>query len=206
MITTTNICIFGDSIAYGAWDDAGGWPDRLRAYLHGQTLRSHFQSYYFCYALGIPGDTTENLMRRFSAECAVREPQVIIFAVGINDSRWQEPGHTPRVKEDAFRKNVSALIAAARRLTPRIVFIGLTPVDENKTMPFEPDCAFENERIRYYNDTIRHITQKESVLFLDVATALSPATDLEDGLHPNRHGHEKLFALVRDFLTEHALI
>lgn len=206
MITTTNICVFGDSITYGAWDEAGGWVDRLRSYLHGLTLASHFQSYYFLYNLGIPGDTTADVIKRFSAECEAREPHVIIFAVGINDSRWQEPGHAPHVTEAAFRENIAKLIVAARRITPAVVFIGLTPVDERRTMPFEPDCAFENKRILHYNDIVRQITKDEKVLFLDVHSAISIDTDLKDGLHPNRNGHEKLFILIRDFLTRERLI
>ncbi len=203
---TVNLCIFGDSMAYGAWDDAGGWVDRLRQYLHGLTLDSHFQSYYFVYNLGIPGNTAADVLARLPGEAAAREPHVMIFAVGINDSRWQEPGHVPQATEAAFRENIARLIADARRFAPAVVCIGLTPVDEHATMPFEPGIYFENERIRSFNDTLRQMAKDENVLFCDISGALSPLTDLEDGLHPNRAGHEKLFMLVRDFLTERGVI
>jgi len=203
---TLNLCIFGDSIAYGAWDDRGGWVDRLRTYLHRQTLKSHFQAYYFVYNLGIPGNTAADMLARLAGEAAAREPHVIIFAVGINDSRWQEPDRIPDVTEEAFRESIAKLIADARRFAPRIVFIGLTPVDETKTMPFESGAYFENERIRRYDEIMRRIAENEGALFLDVAAALSPATDLEDGLHPNRAGHEKLFVRIRDFLKDRGII
>lgn len=206
VMKTINICVFGDSIAYGAWDDRGGWVDRLRAYLHGETLRSHFQSYYSLYHLGIPGNTTADVLARLPAEAAAREPHVIVFAVGINDSRWQDPNRVPHVEESLFRKNISELIRSARRFTPQIVFIGLTPVDESRTMPFDPECYFENERIKRYNSIIRQIATDENVLFLEVSGALAPASDLVDGLHPNRAGHEKLFLVIRDFLKKRALI
>ncbi|TSC67284.1 MAG: hypothetical protein G01um101466_751, partial [Parcubacteria group bacterium Gr01-1014_66] len=45
-ISTKNICIFGDSIAYGAWDTHGGWGDRLRSVLHTKTIASDFTSYF----------------------------------------------------------------------------------------------------------------------------------------------------------------
>lgn len=203
---TVNICVFGDSIAYGAWDDRGGWVDRLRAYLHAETLRSCFQSYYFLYHLGIPGNTTADVLLRLPSEAKGREPHVIIFAIGINDSRWRKPDHVPHVEESLFRKNISELIRTARRFAPHIVFIGLTPVDESKTMPFDPGCYFENERIGRYNSMIREIAADENVFFLEVSGALAPASDLADGLHPNRAGHEKLFILIRDFLTNKHLI
>ncbi|MBI2053535.1 MAG: hypothetical protein HYT41_02195 [Candidatus Sungbacteria bacterium] len=108
--------------------------------------------------------------------------------------------------EAVFRRNIEALIAEGRRFTRSLVFVGLTSVDESKTMPFEPNCYFENERIRRYDTIIRELTADAGVLYLPAYDALSPAEDMEDGLHPNARGHEKLFLLVRDFLTAHDLL
>lgn len=203
---TTNICVFGDSIAYGAWDDHGGWVDRLRAFLHAKTLRSRFQSYYFLYHLGIPGNTAGDVLKRLAGEAKAREPHIVIFAIGINDARWREPGRVPHVAEEIFRKNVGLLISEARSFTHAIVFIGLTPVDETRTMPFDPGCYFENERIQHYDAILRKTAEDADVLYLAVHDVLSPKTDFEDGLHPNRAGHEKLFVLIRDFLTRENII
>ena len=82
-MSTTNICIWGDSIAYGAWDSAGGWADRLRVYLHGREIDSRFEDYYWVYNLGIPGETSSDLAKRFEAELLPRTPHVALFAIGI---------------------------------------------------------------------------------------------------------------------------
>lgn len=162
---TVNLCIFGDSIAYGSWDASGGWVDRLRSYLHGVTLASRFQSYYFAYHLGIPGNTTGDVLARLPHEAKMREPHVIIFAVGINDARWRVPGQIPHVDEDTFRRNIVKLIAEGRRFTQMIVFVGLTAVDETKTMPFDPACYFENERIRRYDAILREIVTTAEIIY-----------------------------------------
>lgn len=75
---TVHLCVFDDSISYGGWDASGGWVDRLRSYLHGVTLDSRFQAYH----LGIPGNTTGDVLTRIVQEAKAREPHVIIFAVG----------------------------------------------------------------------------------------------------------------------------
>lgn len=203
---TTNICIFGDSIAYGAWDTSGGWVDRLRSLLHGRTLASNFTDYYFVYHLGIPGDTTHDVLARFVSEVDAREPHVIICAVGINDSRYRDSGKTPHVAEDIFRVNVAALIAEAKERAPAVFFIGLTPVDETKTMPYEEGVYFENKNILRYNAMLQGITEESGIEFIETYDALDVKEDLVDGLHPNARGHEKLFALIRNHLIKREII
>ena len=44
------IFIFGDSIAYGAWDPAGGWVERLRQWLF-MTTRGEYNLGTFLYNL-----------------------------------------------------------------------------------------------------------------------------------------------------------
>jgi len=211
MITTINICIFGDSIAYGAWDEHGGWVDRLRSYLHGLTLASHFQSYYFLYNLGIPGDTTADVIKRFSAECEAREPHVIIFAAGINDASCRGNRDTSRIAPEQFKENVRVLVESAKLRTDKanrwmnlVIWVGLTAVDETRTTPFE-DTYFSNERITAYDQMIRTACTQSQILYINLSSALQPH-DLQDGLHPNRAGHEKLFVLIRDSLKDLKII
>lgn len=196
--TTKNICIFGDSIAYGAWDEEGGWVDRLREFLHQETLRSRFTSYYFVYHLGIPGDTTESVLKRMECECRAREPHVIIFAVGINDASYARNQDQPRVAFAQFQKNVASLLEQARGFTNTVVWIGLTRVDGARTMPFET-THFENLQIARYDEQLARSCAEQGAIFLDVSALLSSG-DWEDGLHPNAEGHRKLFLAIRDAL------
>ena len=205
-MSTLNICVFGDSIAYGAWDERGGWVDRLRSFLHERAIRSGFAEYYFLYNLAIPGNTTADVLRRLSAEAGAREPHLVIFAVGINDARWRDPAKTPNVDEAEFRRNISGLIAEARRYTDKVVFVGLTPVDEGKTMPYEPGVYFENENIRRYDVILSEMAHAVGAEYIKMYDAISPADDLKDGLHPNARGHEKMFAAIRRFLSDRRMI
>ena len=59
------IFIFGDSIAYGAWDPAGGWVERLRQWLF-VTTRDEYNLGTFLYNLSIVGDTTADLLKQFT--------------------------------------------------------------------------------------------------------------------------------------------
>ena len=202
-MSTKNICIFGDSIAYGEWTHHLGWADQLQNTLQQKTLESKFSLYYFLYNLSISGNTTEDVLKRFQVETDAREPHIIIFAVGTNDSSRKDP-NVSRVSPEKFRENIRALIDAAKHRTRTVIWIGLTSVDEKRTTPFET-TYFSNDRISAYDTVIREICAEYDVPHLNLLSILQPE-DLEDGLHPNRQGHDKLFHSIRDFLTEKQVI
>ena len=82
------IFIFGDSIAYGAWDPEGGWVERLRQWLF-VTTRDEYNLGTFLYNLSIVGDTTADLLKRFTTEIEARQQgDIIFFAAGINDAQF----------------------------------------------------------------------------------------------------------------------
>ncbi|MBI3442390.1 MAG: hypothetical protein HY007_01325 [Candidatus Sungbacteria bacterium] len=203
-MSTKNICIFGDSIAYGEWTHHLGWADQLQNTLQQNTLESKFTQYYFLYNLSIPGNTTEGVLKRFQVEAEAREPHIIIFAVGTNDSGCRDNPDTPRVSPERFEENVRALIDMAKHHTRAVIWIGLTGVDEKRTTPFET-TYFSNERIGAYDVVVKEICADYNVPHLDLLAALRPE-DLEDGLHPNKQGHDKIFHAVRDFLIEKEVI
>lgn len=192
------ICIFGDSIAYGNSDtEKGGWVNRLKVFLEEKDPDNEV------YNLGVPGDNTEKLLERFEKECSVRKPDIIVFAIGINDSQYVNSKDNPRIPPDKFKENIKTLIGKAKKFADKIVFIGLTPVDEKKTIPipWDKEKYYDNENISLYNDAIKDICEKEKVAFCDMAGVVEKS-DLPDGLHPNSKGHEKMFLKIKEFLLE----
>jgi len=73
------ICIFGASSTWGAWDyEKAGWANRLRLFLDSENKD------VFTYNLGVSGDTTNKLLKRFNVEAEARQPKIIIFSIGDN--------------------------------------------------------------------------------------------------------------------------
>jgi len=196
------ICLFGDSIIWGAWDpEKGGW---------GARLRNHFEINDFdikLYNCGVSGDTTDDLLARFDVECVAREPRIIILAIGINDSQYINTKDNPRTPIKKFQNNFDALLEKAKKHTSTIVCLGLTKIDETRTMPcpWKPTRYYTDENIKTYNTKIKEVCKKSGVLFLDVYDLLD-SSDLEDGLHPNPQGHEKMFINVKEFLISNKIV
>ena len=144
----TTICVFGDSIAWGAFDkEAGGWADRLKTAL----LPNGHQ----VYNLSIFGNTTEDVLRRMPAECIARHPDVVILAIGINDTQLmiESAIKTPRIGTEAFRNNMRTLLIQGKRYAKRVIVVGITQVDESrvKVLPWAPEKGYNNQRIQEFN-------------------------------------------------------
>ena len=203
------ILIFGDSITYGAWDKEGGWVWRLRKFLD-----ENYED-YLIYNLGISGNNTDDLIERFEFETKQRlkenDETIIIFAIGTNDSQFVRSENKNRIVLEKFKDNLQKLINLAQEFSSKIIFVGLTPVDETKTtpIPWNTDKSYKNEYIQKYNETIKNICDENKIYFIEVFEKLKETNYqelLEDGLHPSSVGHQKIFEVVKDFLIENKII
>jgi acyl-CoA thioesterase I len=113
------IYCFGDSITYGAWDiKEGGWVTRLRNYFDELQLKDQTK-YFLSYNLGIPGETTDGLVKRFEGELNAREREgedaIFIFAFGANDSVFLPSKNGFRVSKNRFVSNLETVYDIAKK-------------------------------------------------------------------------------------------
>ncbi|MBU3965683.1 hypothetical protein KKG29_00440 [Patescibacteria group bacterium] len=211
----SQVLIFGDSIAYGAWDKEGGWVQRLRKYIDEKVIVSKPQFYCMVYNLSIDGDSTEEVLERVENETRKRlleEETVFIFAVGINDSCFVKNTEEFLTPFEEFKNNVQKLISGAKKFSAKIIFIGLTPVDEKKTNPYFASTtgkSYRNEFIEKYDKIIKDICAKNKIHFIELFEQFKKVDYkklLEDGLHPNSKGHKIIFETVKKFLIENKII
>ena len=198
MTKPTSICIFGDSIAWGAWDlEKGGWVARL--WFH--VAKRAGDDYVEVYNCSVSGGITDTILERFEGEAKVRNGDALIFQTGGNDASYQGSQDNYMVKPEKFRKNIEEVIKRAKKITDRIIFMDLKNCDESKTMPVPwIDIYYTNENIQKYSRIMEEVCKENNVAFLDIAPLDN--ADFDDGLHPNAQGHEKIFVQVRNFLTE----
>ncbi len=196
-----NILIFGDSITYGVYDEElGGFVNRLKL-----DLERDYKHYYNVYNLGVPGSNTNDLLNRFENECKARLDDtlktIIIFFIGINDSSYKNGGQNIKIGD--YKNNISMLINKAKMFSNKIMFLGLTNVDESKTTPvnWDNNLYYYNDSIRVYDDVLKETCEKENALYLDLSDAVTKG-ELSDGLHPNANGHKKIEKKIIKVLKE----
>lgn len=210
----TNLLIFGDSITWGAWDEeSGGWAQRLRNELDKRTIKGEI--YCVTYNLGVSGETTEFLLERLESEIKARvepgEESILIFAIGANDSQWINKQKKNRCSPQDFNSNIQKIIKTAEKYSKKIIFLGITPIDEKKVdpIPWAMDRSYKDKFRKEFNDLIKSACQDSKVRFIDVFDKLMDSgykENLLDGVHPNAGGHKKIFKIVKDFLNRNKII
>lgn len=181
------ISIFGDSIAWGAHDlQLGGWVNRLRLYFNN---KGDYET--DVYNNGISGDYIKGVLKRFDTEAQARNPDMIILAIGINDT--SHAVHPLGTKLSNFEEQYEELLKKAQKITRKIIIVGLTNVKPRNIF------LYRNGNIEKYDQKIREIAQKHKLPFVDLFNLLS-SDEFEDGLHPNAKGHQKIFEKVKNLL------
>ncbi len=197
------ICVFGSSIGHGHNDDVGGgWCDRLKVYYFADK-----SSDISVYNLSISGAMSKDVLDRFDNEYNARQPKIVLIAIGINDSTFDENINRCRIPLEDTRKNLEQLVAKTRGRESEIMFIGLTSVNENLVTPvsWASNLSYSNENIKKYDNVIKEVAEINNVPYCYMFDLLQK-DDLDDGLHPNTKGHEKMFERIKDFLIENNIV
>ena len=90
------------------------------------------------------------------------------------------------------------LLKLAKNYTNKVISVGATKADEALTR--KSGTRFVNAVLQTYNDFLKEFSESESLTYVDVFDVLDVNTDLDDGLHPNAQGYEKLFRTIKGFV------
>jgi lysophospholipase L1-like esterase len=189
-------CIFGDSVTQAAYVKTG-WVDLFRIYLE-EKYRDEFINVF---NLGVGGNTSDDILKRFKSESEARMPTVIIFAFGVNDSGYFRTPDKPIVSEERFTKNIESLISQANKLTTNITFVGPVLGDESLLKPYPESTkgkSYEFVRVQAYDRLIKNLAEKNLCQYISLLDKLN-FEDFSDGLHPNDKGHLKMFQEIKKY-------
>ena len=201
-----SIIMLGDSITFGRGAKSElCWANKLKKLIEKKKYHSGFN-------LGIPGDTSTGLQKRIETELKARASynwprdwHTIIIAIGINDTRGIETPNNIETKTTKFSSNINKIIKTAKKYSNRIMIVGLTPVDEKLTKPYE-NTFFTNKKIKEYNEIIKKVAKQERVPFVNLVDKINPKKETTDGLHPNKKGYTKMFKEIKNALNKHNLL
>lgn len=197
------IIVFGDSITYGKWDSEGGWVARLRKYID-EKYNIGKNGNVQVYNLGIPGDVSTNLAKRFPSELQARifeDNVLVLVAIGTNDScpdNWMTGKQTP---EQDFKNALRKIRDYALQKKCSIAFLGVPPAHASAS----DQKRYSNEYVERYNRYVQEVSQESKSPFLslfDVLQKMNFEKFLVDAVHPNNNGHDLIFKEVLLFLEK----
>lgn len=197
------IVVIGASSVQGRVDPkGGGWVGQLRKW-HESNARHNA-----VYNLGIGGNTTRDLLKRLKPECKVRNPDLIIFSLGLNDSRRVGSKTGPNdVSKNQFQMNLTKLIGIAKKMA-EVIFISNYPIDDHKTtpIPWAPKYFYLLKDAEQYGNLTKKIILSRNIPYLDIWSEWFKKDYKKllhkDGLHANSKGHRAIFLSVKKFLED----
>lgn len=200
------IFIFGASTTYGVGDPEGGWATRIRKWIDEKGEPDKHR----IYNLGIPGDTSSDLLERFENEVNARvrkkAENIFIISVGANDSQWFTKEEKHRVPPDQYEKNMRLLFQKAQKHGNKLFFVGFAPLDESKVdpIPWAPEKSYKNEFVQQYDQIVKKVCEEMSVVYIELFSHMDEK-DILDGVHPTAEGHKKIFEQVKNVLVSRGI-
>ncbi|MDP1615913.1 GDSL-type esterase/lipase family protein [Phenylobacterium sp.] len=175
---------FGDSFVAGVGDPAHqGWLGRALAGRPEVTA----------YNLGVRGDTSADVLARWSAEAEARltevEPCGLIFAFGRNDAN--AGAGRPRLSAAESLKNAHQLLTQGAGRAP-VLMIGPPPAEE-------PALA---ARLESLNEAFKALCVRLRAPYIDVLRPLAVSgtwlaeARAGDGAHPGAGGYQQMAELI----------
>ena len=210
-----NLLIFGSSITWGAWDQEGGWAQRLKSFCDAKAVDANFESYTSVYCLGVSGDKTTDLLERFDTEVKARideeEKTLILIEIGINDSQFVLEKGKHRVSLEEYKQNLLTLINKAKQYGSDLILIGLTPVDDGKVdpTPWTPGKSYRLEFVKQYEEILKEVSQEQNILCIEIMDKFQEQDYKNlfvDGLHPNTQGHQIIYEQVKTYLINKGIL
>jgi lysophospholipase L1-like esterase len=198
------IAVFGASSVYGVGDEEyGGFVGRLKSW------RESIDKRNFVYNLGIPGNTTFDILDRLDTELSARKADLVIFSFGNNDcSREGIPEENPPITFlDQYKENVENILRKTQNYTKNILVLGIYPFDESKTMPYNlSDWYFLLYDAISYDYAVEEVCNSVGVKYCNLMSDWLKRgfKDLlsSDGLHANVKGYELIFEKLKENILE----
>ena len=176
-----HVALIGDSIVHG-YDDQefGGWGARLKI------LSVAEEKSDLVFNLGIPGNSTREILERADVEIRSRQPFLnkVVYSTGTNDQGKDVP-----VAE--FKENLAKLGKIAAGHGNKVFFMGLfLCVKDGEPRDNSP-----------YDNAIQSVCNEEGYIYIPTADVIVEE-DLVDGCHPNSKGHSKLCDRVAEYIRD----
>jgi lysophospholipase L1-like esterase len=196
------VLVFGDSIAYGKYDSQGGWVDRLKTTYSDRQLARLEDDLPSVYNLGVEGETTRRLTARLPREVVTRRNYweedtefAFVFAIGINDSLITDDGDFFSSPEQ-YAHDLQELYDTAQLFCKKLLFIGLTPVEDDHPR----NHYYDTNRVWEFEQVLRNFVREHSLPIVQLFEKFEKCKKEEflyaNGLHPNDEGHRIIYDAV----------
>ena len=171
--------------------------------LMGNSITEHWQTYTplffeensFLINKGISGQTTVEMLSRFSEDVINQKPQAVYILAGINDIA-QNSGY---ISIDDISTNIIKMGLLAQKNNIKVVICSVMPVTE---IVWNEKIKNANQKVIELNKKLINKSKKNNFTYLDYYSKMKDELNslTYDGLHPNEKGYVKMNAIIKKSL------
>ena len=136
---------------------------------------------------GIGGHKSNDMLARLDKDVLAHRPDWVSISCGVNDVWHGERG----VPLPDYKKNMTEMVDRCLRSGAKVLLLTATPIHEDLNSP-------ENQKLRGYNEFLRHLAKEKSLLLCDLFQAFENVYEARtsdekvlttDGVHMNGRGN-----------------
>ena len=136
---------------------------------------------------GIGGHKSNDMLARLDKDVLAHRPDWVSISCGVNDVWHGERG----VPFPDYKKNITEMVDRCLRSGAKVLLLTATPIHEDLNSP-------ENQKLRGYNEFLRHLAKEKSLLLCDLFQAFENVYEARtsdekvlttDGVHMNGRGN-----------------
>ena len=119
--------------------------------------------------------------------------------MGVNDSRSKANTKNLISSPEHYIEKLREIISAINKFGTKILFVGLTPVDDEKTL-LRNNTQYWNERVTEFNKALIDFCEEHKYPFVEIHKAMQQLdykSLLPDGLHPGTEGHQWMYEQIK---------
>ena len=171
--------------------------------LMGNSITEHWQTYTplffeensFLINKGISGQTTVEMLSRFSEDVINQKPQAVYILAGINDIA-QNSGY---ISIDDISTNIIKMGLLAQKNNIKVIICSVMPVTE---IVWNEKIKNANQKVIELNQKLINKSKKNNFTYLDYYSKMKDELNslTYDGLHPNKKGYVKMNAIIKKSL------
>lgn len=149
---------------------------------------------------GIGGQTSPQMLLRFTPDVIDLKPQVVVILAGTNDIA----GNTGRASTKMITDNIKAMAQLATANKIEVVLSSILPVYD---YPWRKGLN-PIETIAEVNAWLKNYAQENGHVYLDLFSAMANEQKglgkeySEDGVHPNKNGYSIMEPLVKEAIEK----
>ncbi|PKM78103.1 MAG: hypothetical protein CVU90_03505 [Firmicutes bacterium HGW-Firmicutes-15] len=176
------VVVIGDSIIY-RWN----FPNKINGYI--------------LINRGIDGETTDDVISRFTKDAVKLKPQYVVILAGINDAATMyeaDPnGVDLQIQQTVSNIRLMADIAKGKEITP--IVCSVLPVNDKYRLP--PQDI--NNIVIKLNENLESMTKVEGLIYVDFwsivvdqNTGMLKSDYSNDGIHPSEIAYQDMWNLL----------